>query len=62
MFPSIWWFLAEGSLLHIGCTYNLIILCLIIQNISLPFRVYTLTEKTFTIPQFVQNKTFTRLV
>nr|YP_009364287.1 hypothetical protein [Ophiocordyceps sinensis]ARF03361.1 hypothetical protein [Ophiocordyceps sinensis]QDH07209.1 hypothetical protein [Ophiocordyceps sinensis] len=42
--------------------FNLIILCLIIQDISLPFRVYILTDKIFMIPQFVQNKTFTHLV
>ena len=39
-------------------TYNLIILCPIIQDPSLPFRVYILTDKIFMIPQFVQNKTF----
>jgi len=38
-------------------TYYLIILCLIIQVISLPFRVCILTDKIFMIPQFVQNKT-----
>ena len=39
-------------------TYNLIILCLIIQDSSLPFRVYNLTDKISTIPRSVQNKMF----
>jgi predicted membrane channel-forming protein YqfA (hemolysin III family) len=37
-------------------TYNLIILCPIIQDPSLPFRVYILTDKIFTIPRCLQKK------
>ena len=37
-------------------TYNLIILCLIIQDSSLPFRVYILTGKVSTTPLSVQSK------
>ena len=39
-------------------TYNLIILCPIIQDPSLPFRVYILTDKIFTIPRYLQIKMY----
>lgn len=39
-------------------TYNLIILCLIIQDPSKPFRVYILTDKIFTIPRYIQIYTY----
>jgi len=39
-------------------TYNLIILCPIIQDPALPFRVYILTDKIFTIPRCLQKKMY----
>jgi|SwirhirootsSR2_FD_contig_123_54699_length_1089_multi_10_in_1_out_0_1 hypothetical protein len=39
-------------------TYNLIILCPIIQDPSLSFRVYILTDKISTIPRRLQNKIY----
>ena len=39
-------------------TYNLIILCPIIQDPSLSFRVYILTDKIFTIPRCLQEKMY----
>ncbi len=39
-------------------TYNLSTLCLIIQHSSLPFRVYILTDKIFTIPRYIQVKMY----
>lgn len=37
-------------------TYNLIILCPMIQDPSLPFRVYILTDRIFTTPRCKQIK------
>jgi len=39
-------------------TYNLIILCPIIQDPSLSFRVYILTDKIFMIPRCLQIKIY----
>jgi len=39
-------------------TYNLIILCPIIQDPSLSFRVYILTDKILMIPRYLQIKIY----